>query len=151
MKQEVLYHGSPIQGLKTLGLRRESNPGVEPDSPAAVYAGITPAYCATFAFPYGNSKGVERGSESIMVNGREEEGPFTLTVPSALAHYLDNPASVYVVPADKFAVQPHITPVGWNFRSLAEVEVMEELKFPTIREAIEQLGGKVVIREGKQG
>lgn len=147
MNQKVLYHGSRVQGLVCLEPRRESNPVAEPDSPAAVYAGITAVYSATFAFPGGNSKGVDRGSFSTVVNGEVKEGPFTLTVPARLAHYLNTPASVYVVPADKFEVQPHITPVGWNYRSLTEVDVLDELKFPSIREAIEQLGGEVVIRQ----
>jgi hypothetical protein len=136
---DVLFHGSPVQGLKTLKPMRESNPMIESDSPPAVYAGITAAYSATFAFPGGSNHGVERGSES-------DNDPFTLTVPSELAHHLYGPASVYVLPANEFEVQPHIPPEGWNFRSLTPVNVLEELQFPTIRQAIEELGGKVVIR-----
>ncbi len=143
---EFLFHGSRTKGLTELLPRRDTHPHAEPDAPAAVYAGIDAAYCAAHAFPGTSSDGVEIGFESRFENGRLINDPVTLSIPNALAAQLKVPVTLYKLSGASFEPQPHISPVGFNFRSLSAVSVLEEITFPSVTEAVEGLGGRVVIR-----
>jgi hypothetical protein len=142
-----MFHGSRTTGLTELLPRRDTHPHAEPDAPAAVYAGIDAAYCAAHAFPGTSSDGVEIGFQSRFENGRLINDPVTLSVPETLAAQLQTPVTIYKLPAGSFEPQPHISPEGFNFRSLSPVPVLEELNFPSVTAAVEAFGGRVVIRK----
>lgn len=145
MTIEFLYHGSRTPGIKQLTPRRDSHPGDMPDAPPAVYAGKDPAYCAGHACRGNTRDGIDRGYQGEWKNGEPTWGPFTLSVPRALAHYLEDPVSVYTLRAEDFELLPDIPPAGQNYWSLVAVPVLEEAAFPSVRDAVESLGGKVKI------
>ena len=142
-----MFHGSRTQGLTELHPKRETHPQAEPDAPAAVYAGIDAAYCAAHAFPGSSLDRVEIGFQSRIENGLMVNDPITLAVPKALVPKLQTPVTIYKLSPDSFEPQPHISPVGFNFRSLTSVPVLEELNFPSVTAAVEAFGGRVVIKE----
>jgi hypothetical protein len=146
MTPTVLYHGSPIPGIKQLELRRKSRPDSMPDAPPAVYAGADPAYCAGHACAGTTRDGIGRGYFGEWVDGQMKWGPFTLTVPRNQAAVLEAPVSVYTVPAELFTPLPDVPPDGQNFWSLQPVPVLGEQRFNSVREAVESLGGRVMIK-----
>ncbi len=144
---EYMFHGSRTTGLTELLPRRDTHPQSEPDAPAAVYAGIDAAYCAAHAFPGTSLDGVEIGFQSRFEKGNLVNDPVTLSVPATLAEQLQTPVTIYKLPAVSFEPQPHISPAGFNFRSLSPVPVLEELNFPSVTAAVEAFGGRVVVKK----
>ena len=147
MTQLILFHGSTTGGIKLLEPRGESRPECMPDAPLAVYAGDDPAYCAAHAFPGGTRDGeIGLGYFGSWVDGQPVWGPFTLSLSNTKLAQLDLPVSVYKVSRDLFIELPQVPPFGRNFWSLSPVPVLEELRFDSIREAIESFGGKVLVK-----
>ena len=124
-----LYHGSVVQGLVALEPRKRFTPG-EDVAAALIYATPLPGYAAAHAFPWSSDEGFDVAVENERV---------TLLVPKGCEDRLLVPISIYKLPADTFKLtEEEVTGQTWH--STSSVPVIEETKYPSVRDALVALG-----------
>lgn len=136
-----LYHGSTTQGLKILKPARRYTPAGK-IAFAAVYATPLPAYAAAHSFPWSSNEGID-----VKISDGEDEGisknkKVTLIVPAALHERLNMPISIYVVAADGFE-HTREESTGHTWHATRQTAVLEEMKYTSVKEALETWGGEV--------
>ena len=137
----VLFHGSATPHLTALEPRRRFTPRAEHDqSPEGVYASDEAGYAVGHAFPWQSHEGIDLGYQ-----GDDDQIRLTLTVPVSQRQRLDQPVSVYTVPAAPFQLLSHVTPTGRNYRALVAVPCLAEQTFGSVWEAFTHFGGQIVI------
>lgn len=126
-----LYHGSTTQNLKILEPRKRHTPYGEMN--ASIYATPSPAFAAAHSFPWTTDEGVE-----LNVHGDH----IVLTLPIGMKVRLQVPVSIYKVEDMGFVpTVKEITGYTWNTEQ--PVEIIEEIKYLSVEEAIVRSGGEV--------
>lgn len=137
-----LYHGSITGNIATLEPRKRYVPGNEKNSPECIYATDDPAFAAAHAFPWTSSEGID------LYYYTEDEGVerVYLEIPITLCERLNRPVFIYTLNSKNFTwVQEEV--VGRTYRSLEAVQCLSSQRFDTVKEAVETLGGKVIIKQ----
>lgn len=128
---EFLYHGSITQDLKVLEPRKRYTPAGKIEY-SAVYATPLSAYAAAHAFPWSSDEGFDIDFDSELV----------LIVPKEYRARLNVPISIYKVSSRGFQITSE-EETGQTWHTTKPVDVLEELKYKSVEEALFQLGGKI--------
>lgn len=129
-----LFHCSHIQNLKVLDPTKVESVHINKKQPS-VYASNDKSYAAGFSFPYNNSLGIEFG--------RINNGLWTLEIPSEHLNLLNKPCSMYEVDPSTFKKLPIKLP---EFISYSEVKVLDETKFKSTKDCMEQFNVVIKIK-----
>lgn len=127
-----LYHGSATQNLKTLEPRKRHTPYGEMN--ASIYATPSPAFAATHSFAWTTDEGV-----NLNVHGEH----IVLTLSETMKERLQIPISIYKIPAKDFEHTVKES-TGYTWHTEQNVEIIEEVKYNSVEEAIKETGGEVV-------
>jgi hypothetical protein len=128
---KYLYHGSTTQNIKILEPRKRYTPQGKIDY-FAIYATPLPAYAAAHSFPWSTDEGVGLDVDQSGVN---------LSIPISLKERLQIPVSIYKVSSDNFRhTKEELT--GYTWHTINPVEVIEEIKYPSVEIALRELGAK---------
>ena len=131
---EYLYHGSIVQNLKWLEPRKRYTPAGKIEF-AAIYATPMPAYTACQSFPWSSEEGIDSNIVSDKI---------TLEIPSELENRLDAPISIYKISSKDFEhTKEESTGLTWH--SKKPTPIIEEVKYPSAKEALRILGVGLVI------
>ena len=131
---EYLYHGSIIQNLKILKPRKRYTPAGKIDF-AAIYATKLPAYAACHSFPWSSKEGID-----LNIIGNK----ISLEIPSKFKDRLKTPISIYKISSKDFEhTKEESTGLTWH--SKKQTPIIEEVKYASVKEALEILGAKLII------
>ncbi|HEY1037122.1 MAG TPA: hypothetical protein VGE62_00905 [Candidatus Paceibacterota bacterium] len=133
---EYLYHGSTIQGLKTLEPRKRHTPSSAMDY-EAIYATPLPAYAAAHSFSWSTDEGVDLN----VFSGKD----VSLVVPANFKERLQVPISIYKLPADGFEHTADET-TGHAWHTKKPTAVLEEVVYPSVEAALAELGVTLTYR-----
>jgi len=125
------FHGSPIQNLKILDLKKDSV-RFKTQSPN-VFLTDDVSYASCFTFAWSNDEGFELGS----VNN----SPWQLQVPKKYKDRLKKPCSIYTVENGSYK---QIKSAPMEYVSKHPVKILKEEKYKTALEAMMKNGVKVV-------
>ncbi len=135
---EYLFHGSTTQDIKVLEPRKRYTPAGKIEY-KAIYATPLPHYAAAHAFPWNSDEGVD-----LDVVGDD----VFLEVPESIEDRLNTPVSIYKIHSDGFRhTTEELTGATWD--TIKPVQVLSETKYPSVRQAFEELGGKLSILSDK--
>jgi hypothetical protein len=126
------YHGSPIQNLKTLDLKKDSV-RFKTQSPS-VFITDDKGYASCFTFAWSNNEGFELGS----INN----GPWTIEIPKKFKSRLSKPCSIYIVESGPYK---QIKSMPAEYVSKKSIKVIKEIKYKTALEAMKSNGVKIVV------
>lgn len=124
-KQDVLYHGSSIQGLTQLDPNRGISTSHKGDT-NRVYAASEKYIAVAFSFQWTNSMGISFGS----INDES----YILSVPEKHRKLLNSPCSIYTVKSSRFK-QDLTTEMSVEYYSKDVVDVISEEKFSSVIQA----------------
>ena len=128
---KYLYHGSIIQNIKILEPRKRYTPQGKIDYPA-IYATPLPAYAAAHSFPWSTDEGFGLDVDEHGVG---------LSIPKNLRERLQVPISIYKLSSEGFEhTKEELTGQTWHKTN--PVEVIEEVKYPSVEVALKELGAK---------
>jgi hypothetical protein len=136
MKTHVLYHASPHPDIALLIPQRRDTPGLQPNSPPAVYASDHPAYAAAHGFRWASAEGFELfffRSTPVLV------------VPRFHRQRLFNRVYLYEVAPGCFEQLTNVGPAGHNFCAFVDVAPISVREFESVAAAVEILGGAIVL------
>lgn len=141
-KTEILYHGSPIGGIKIFKLQKRYAPEIlGDDAVPALYAGDLPAYAIGHGFPWSSHEGFD-----IDV---KKNGDVVLIVPRKYEKRINKKIFLYTVPRASFHLLKNVTPVGHNFASYETVKPISCVAYRSVREGFEKNGGRIKFIDSK--
>ena len=126
-----LYHGSTTQNLKTLEPRKRHTPYGEMN--ASIYATPSAAFAATHSFLWTTDEGV-----NLNVHGDH----IVLTLPESMKERLQVPVSIYKLEDTGFEHTVKES-TGYTWHIEQPVEILEEIKYESVEDAIVISGGEV--------
>lgn len=128
---KYLYHGSTTQNIKTLEPKKRYTPQGKIDH-SAIYATALPAYAAAHSFAWSTDEGVGLDVDEKGVD---------LSIPKSMKERLQVPVSIYKLSSEGFEhTKEELT--GYTWHTVNPVEVIEEVKYPTVEIALKELGAK---------
>lgn len=128
---KYLYHGSITQNIKILEPRKRYTPQGKIDY-SAIYATSLPAYAAAHSFPWSTDEGVRL---DVCENSVD------LSIPKSLKDRLQVPISIYKLSSEGFEhTKEELT--GYTWHTIHPVEVIEEIRYPSVEIALKELGVK---------
>jgi len=131
MTHPYLYHSSAVQNLTTLEPRKRHTPYDKMS--ASIYATPSAAFAATHSFPWTSDEGID-----LNVHGDH----IVLTLPENMRPRLQVPVSIYKMSADGF-VHTVKESTGYTWHTDKPVEILKEVRYSTVEEAIVSNGGEV--------
>lgn len=135
--EKFFYHGSSTDGIERLEPRLRYTPAEEFNSPSGIYASDLPAFAAAHSFPWSSDEGIDLYVDRDIV---------IMEIPLSILPRLQKPIHIYVVDGNLFSlVESEST--GHTFRRTEAVDCLEKISFPSVQEAIEHFGGRVILKD----
>ncbi len=127
-----LYHGSAVQNLKVLEPRKRYTPAGKIEY-SAIYATPLLPYAIAHSFPWSSDEGV--GLDIVKDN-------ISISIPKAIKDRLKVPISVYKISSENFELTKE-EETGYTWHSTKPVQVLEEIKYESVEEALKEVGAVV--------
>lgn len=127
-----LYHGSTVQNLKVLEPRKRYTPAGKIEY-SAIYATPLLPYAIAHSFPWSSDEGV--GLDIIKDN-------ISISIPKAIKDRLKVPISVYKISSENFELTKE-EETGYTWHSTKPAQVLEEIKYESVEEALKEVGSEV--------
>jgi hypothetical protein len=129
---EFLYHGSTAQGIKTLEPKKRFTPSGAIDY-SAIYASRSAAFAVCHSFPWSSDEGIDIEIKDNRVQ---------LIIPTQLRARLEVPISLYKISAAGFE-RTQEEKTGYTWDTVVPVEVVEEIQYSDVLEALKKNGASV--------
>jgi diadenosine tetraphosphate (Ap4A) HIT family hydrolase len=136
-EEKFLYHGSSTDDIERLEPSLRYTPGEELDSPASIYASDLPAFAAAHSFPWSSDEGIDLYVDGTIV---------TLEILETHFDRLQKATYIYLVADNQFSLL-ECESSGHTFRTTQPVDCLQKISFPSVVEAIEHYGGRVIIQK----